>query len=128
VPERPPTLTDVLDTPARALELSATEAAAMLARVEGVASILRIAAGARPSPNGDHAPEVPDRLIGVDEAARRLGITPKALYARAEGLPFTRRLGAGTLRFSEAGLGEWIERTHGSVSRRGHGAHGRETT
>lgn len=49
-----------------------------------------------------------DRLLTVDEAAARLGLTAKALYRRAARLPFTRKLGARTLRFSEKELERWL--------------------
>ena len=49
-----------------------------------------------------------DHLLTVDEAAEVLAVERTWLYRRADTLPFTRRLGAGTLRFSSNGLQEWV--------------------
>jgi predicted DNA-binding transcriptional regulator AlpA len=51
----------------------------------------------------------PDRLLTAKEAAARLGVNQRWMYAKADSLPFTRRLSAGTLRFSERGLDRWRE-------------------
>lgn len=51
-----------------------------------------------------------DRLLDVTEAAALLEVRPRWLYDRAKTLPFTRKLGGRTLRFSEAGLRRWLER------------------
>jgi hypothetical protein len=58
--------------------------------------------------------EVPDheRLLDVDEAARRLGVSPDWLYRRAGKVPFTVRLGR-TLRFSAQGLVRYIRQRQG---------------
>lgn len=50
-----------------------------------------------------------DHLLDAKEAAERLGVKPKWLYSHADRLPFTRRLGGRTLRFSEQGLIRWME-------------------
>jgi predicted DNA-binding transcriptional regulator AlpA len=53
----------------------------------------------------------PDRLLTAEEVASRLGLKDRrAVYRRADGWPFTRRLGNGTLRFSEKGLEKWQAR------------------
>lgn len=49
-----------------------------------------------------------DRLLPVLEAASILGVSRRLLYQTAARLPFTRRLGHRTLRFSAAGLQRWI--------------------
>jgi hypothetical protein len=61
-----PTLADLLDLPGRALELPPADAAAILAKVEGLASVLRIAASpgaarnlARTAGDGIPGPEHP---------------------------------------------------------------------
>ncbi len=54
-------------------------------------------------------PKAPDRLLDAKEAAERLGVKAKWLYSHADRLPFTRRLGGRTLRFSEQGLTRWME-------------------
>jgi excisionase family DNA binding protein len=50
-----------------------------------------------------------DRLLTVQEVAERLSVTERWVYRKAGSLPFTRKLGTGTLRFSERGLERWKE-------------------
>ena len=45
-----------------------------------------------------------DVLLTPEVTAARLGLSLRQLYRRASTLPFTRRLGPRTLRFSQAGL------------------------
>lgn len=56
------------------------------------------------------AAPAPDRLLSVKEAADRLGVDRRWLYRRADTLPFAKKIGPGTLRFSEKGLNRWMER------------------
>jgi predicted DNA-binding transcriptional regulator AlpA len=46
-------------------------------------------------------------LIDVHEAAKLLNVTTDWLYHRTKTLPFVRKLGPRTLRYSRAGLYEW---------------------
>jgi predicted DNA-binding transcriptional regulator AlpA len=48
-----------------------------------------------------------DRLLDVDEAAQRLGVTRQWLYRRTRTLPFAVRL-AGKVRYSSAGIQHFI--------------------
>ncbi len=50
----------------------------------------------------------PDKLLTVNGAAGVLGVTRRWLYDHADQLPFTRRIGARTLRFSERGLNRYM--------------------
>lgn len=52
----------------------------------------------------------PDQLLTQPEAALRLGVTTAWLARHASGLPFTRRLGHRTLRFSSRGIDRWLSR------------------
>ena len=61
--------------------------------------------------NGKPELEQPDRLLTVREAAKRLGVSTRYVYARADDYPFTKRLGPKTLRFSERGIERWLART-----------------
>lgn len=61
-------------------------------------------------PPAQVAVPAPDRLLTVAEAAERLGVDRRWLYRRADKLPFTKKIGPGTLRFSEKGLAKWMER------------------
>jgi excisionase family DNA binding protein len=49
-----------------------------------------------------------DRLLTVQEAAQRLGLTEDWLYRNHGRLPFARKVGEQTLRFSESGIDRWI--------------------
>jgi excisionase family DNA binding protein len=51
-----------------------------------------------------------DELLTAEEAARRLGVSKRWLYEHASGLPFSRRLGGRTVRFSARGVEKWLER------------------
>jgi excisionase family DNA binding protein len=65
------------------------------------------AAGARfasPSRRDDG----PDRLLTVKQAAPILGMSEDWIYRNAGQLPFTRRTGRRTLRFSERGLKRYL--------------------
>lgn len=63
-----------------------------------------------PNGNGNGPTERPDRLLGVGEAAGRLGVTPRWLYRHADDFPFTVRLPGRQLRFREAALTAWLAR------------------
>ncbi|HUG02585.1 MAG TPA: helix-turn-helix domain-containing protein [Longimicrobiales bacterium] len=52
----------------------------------------------------------PDAMLTAEEAARVLGVSKRWLYRRALSLPFAKRLGLGTLRFSSRGLERWQAR------------------
>lgn len=76
----------------------------------------RLAARIRASGPAAAKPEsggTPDRLIAPRDAADALGVTVRWLYRHADELPFTRRLSRKTLRFSEAGLNNWITASRG---------------
>ena len=61
----------------------------------------RLAAPARTNGGGD------DRLLTVDEAADRLGVTRDWLRRRPE-LPFVLKLSEGVVRYSSRGIERWI--------------------
>src|SRR5438128_6142763 len=50
----------------------------------------------------------PDRLLTVKQAAPVLGMSEDWLYRNADRLPFTRRTGRRTLRFSERSLKRYL--------------------
>ena len=104
--DRSALLAAVLSDPGRVQQLGIEEAAVMLAQVAAIQASLaaRVAAAAQPGPV-KRAED--DRLISVDEAAGRLGVTPRWLYRHAPRLPFSRRLSRKALRFSELGLKRW---------------------
>jgi predicted DNA-binding transcriptional regulator AlpA len=52
----------------------------------------------------------PDSLVGVGEAASRLGVSQHYLYRNHRRFSFTRRIGR-SLRFSSSGIEQYIRRT-----------------
>lgn len=106
-PERSALLVTILADPGRVHELDVEEAAVLLAQVAAVQASLaaRVASAARSVPASRRQDD--DRLISVDEAAARLGVTPRWLYRHSGHLPFARRLSRKTLRFSDLGLKRW---------------------
>ena len=57
------------------------------------------------------AAPVEERLLSVEEAAKRMGVTTDMLY-RMKNLPFTVKLGR-LRRYSETGLNKWIRQRAG---------------
>lgn len=53
--------------------------------------------------------EAEDRLLTIDEAAERLGVTKDWIYHHSKKLPFAVRLGRKVLRFSAVKLERYIE-------------------
>jgi predicted DNA-binding transcriptional regulator AlpA len=53
------------------------------------------------------ASDAPDSLLGVREAAVKLGMSQDYLYRHAAEFPFTRRMGRA-LRFSSAGIEKYL--------------------
>jgi predicted DNA-binding transcriptional regulator AlpA len=95
-----------------ALERRAAEAEAVGATAP-VASVYRTVVAELDTISGEPARElrvaVEDRLLNAEEASKRLGVARRWLYRHAERLPFTRRLSAGILRFSLAGINKWLD-------------------
>jgi predicted DNA-binding transcriptional regulator AlpA len=57
-----------------------------------------------------------DRLLTVHEVAERLGLSSSYAYKQAARWPFTRKLSARALRFSEAGLERWMAAKGGKAA------------
>ena len=68
----------------------------------------------RPETNHSTPPAQPhgsnDRLLKVKELAELMEVNTRWIYRHADKWPFTKRLGPGTLRFSERGFERWLER------------------
>ena len=92
-------------------ELPAHVCGALAAKAAGVMAALgaRLAVSAsRHTPSQEGKTMVHDRLLTTEEAAVRLGTTPRWLRRHANRVPFTRRLSRKCIRFSEAGLTRWL--------------------
>jgi predicted DNA-binding transcriptional regulator AlpA len=57
---------------------------------------------------GSSSPPDGDRLLNVDEAAQKLGLSIDFLYRHADRLPFTVRPSLRQLRFSKVGIEQYI--------------------
>jgi predicted DNA-binding transcriptional regulator AlpA len=104
-----PTLLDLVRDPTRIETLPRPVAIALYRDVVVVEALLRAhllalsAAPVEPAPLPSE-----DRLLNIDEAAARLRVTPNWLYRHRHTLPFTRKLGRRSLRFSEQGLQKYL--------------------
>ncbi len=65
-----------------------------------------------------------DRLLTVDQVAERLGVSRSHVYRQATHWPFTRKLSAKALRFSELGLERWVASSGPPVAGRQEGSPG----
>ena len=63
------------------------------------------------APTSAPIPIPADRLLTAREAAGRLGVSVRYLYAHRQDYPFTRRLPSGAVRFSERALARFLERS-----------------
>ena len=75
---------------------------------ESIQELLDDAKGEADLPEKSTGESHQDHLLTVDEAAEVLAVERTWLYRHKDKLPFTRKLGAGTLRFSANGLQEWV--------------------
>lgn len=107
-----PTTAELLAAPALALELGPTEAAALLASVEGLAAILRLAATQAPVSSSERPSPQPGRWLTPDEAASIASVHRRVVYSwsrRADWRGFTRRLSRKVLRVEELGFRRWLD-------------------
>ena len=106
-----PRLQDLLDNPGQASEIPVDSIPGMLAQLGGLQVILSarlIDSEGHASGNGN--PE--DRLLGVTEAAEKMGVTKNWFYRRTGKLPFMIRLGR-QVRYSEKGIERFIRQRTG---------------
>lgn len=81
-----------------------------LARLDALARLrLNDATNGSAPPQRDEPDIQPEeKLIDVHEAAEILGVTERWLYDNGDRLPFVRKLGRGTTRYSLAGIRRYI--------------------
>src|SRR3989304_5833225 len=103
-----PKLEEIADNPALATHLPSDVVEALLGKNALAQSVLvsRLLA-LRASPIQAENSTGGDRLLDVEEAARKLGKSKDALYRHADDYPFTVRDGH-SLRFSEQGIEKFI--------------------
>jgi len=88
-----------------AVPASLPEVIAELASLQARAVAKMVAQRSPRSVPEDHE----DRLLSIDEAAVRLGVSRFWIYRNAKGLPFARRIGPRALRFSSKGIARYLE-------------------
>ena len=105
VPDPAPTLDAIADDPRLTADLSPEVARALWLRAHvALGALAPLVPG--PVPRASEADE--ERLLTVDEAAAKLGMTKDGLYRDAKRLPFTVRPSRGRLRFSARGIERYI--------------------
>ncbi len=107
-----PTLDDLARDPAKAQELPPEARQALSLRALTVLAVLATAPGEPASANGQGEAPAEDRLLTVEETARKLGMSEDWCYRQAKRLPFAVRIGR-QLRFSERGIERYIRQRQG---------------
>jgi predicted DNA-binding transcriptional regulator AlpA len=115
--ETAPSLDEIAKDAQRTIALPPEIATVLLGRCAVAQARLLVAAlTAVPSTDrtpGDDAHAHDDRLLDVEEAAIRLGVSKDWIYRKASRLPFTVRLGPRRLRFSTKGIDKFIQHRQG---------------
>jgi excisionase family DNA binding protein len=99
------------------LQLAQDLAPDQLPRFLGDLEMARSAAFARLIVSRTAPASDPDRLVAIDEASRRLGVSDDYLYRHSEELPFTRRMGRKLL-FSSKGIEKYVTQNASMTPRR----------
>jgi excisionase family DNA binding protein len=96
-----------------AREIPADELPGLLGEIEEI----RYTALARLNAPAKGLSAEPDKLLTIEEAARRLSVSCDYLYRHKEELAFTRRMGRRLL-FSSSGIETYIRQQNGLTARR----------
>jgi predicted DNA-binding transcriptional regulator AlpA len=91
-----------------------TEVASEQTRLAAVQTALAARLATRTTSPVSAKHRVCDDLLKVEEAARRLGMSPTWVYKNAARLPFTHRIGRRTVRFSAAGIDRYLTKHRSS--------------
>ena len=105
------TLATLAVDPMRIQHVAPGDLPSLIGETEALRAALwaRLQTACVPPPRATNQQSEPDQLLTVDEAAERLSVTRRWMYRKAAKLPFTRRIGRNTLRFSARGLERWKE-------------------
>jgi predicted DNA-binding transcriptional regulator AlpA len=101
-------LDDLARDPAKAAALSVEERGRLIVLA---AAVLAALGAALTLPAEPPQPEPPDRLLTAEEAAPIAGLTVKQLKTRR--LPFRKKLGHRSIRYSARGIERWLARLRG---------------
>jgi hypothetical protein len=114
-----PTVGELLERPELGLRLSPGAAAGLLAKLEGTAAVLRVAAAAPERAEPGHWTatarnrDAATRWLTPDEAAAAASVSRRVVYGwsrRQDWRGFTHRLSRKVLRIEESGFRRWLER------------------
>ena len=100
-------LAEIVADPSRTSAVPRDAIPGLLAQLEGVRALLWTRMLGRPEPSARPQDLQPDELLTAAEVAEILEVDLKWLYRHPQ-LPFARRLGRRTLRFSRRGLEKWL--------------------
>jgi hypothetical protein len=95
-------VTELLDSPEKAVDLPKHEAVRLLARVGALAEVLRVAANA--SPRAERPEAGDDAMLTPAQAAQVAGLTVPQFYRRKAFRPAIVKAGHRTMRVSEKKL------------------------
>lgn len=103
------TLDELAREPERIRELTHNQAAALLARLAALSLAVssRVVTTIAEASNDAGGAPTADRLIGIKEAAKIIGMSATTLYRNKERYPFFCRNGF-QIRFSANGIAKWI--------------------
>ncbi len=79
--------------------------AAKLAEAEALEELIQLALNVEGRPPSDRT----DELVDAQTASALIGMSLDWIYRNAHRLPFARRLGGRSLRFSTQGIRRWLE-------------------
>jgi excisionase family DNA binding protein len=105
VSDRAALIAALLADPSRAEKVPPEERQHLVAAL----AALTLALLSAPTPKAASRELESDALLSAQETAALLGVSVRRIYRDAGALPFTRRLGPRTLRFSRRGLERWIQ-------------------
>jgi len=102
-----PDLSELVVNPELALELERAEAASLLARMEGLAAVLRarLAGSDEPGRNG-HPEPGENRLLTAEQVALALGLDVESVGRRK--FPFRVKVSGRCVRYSQTGLEAYL--------------------
>jgi predicted DNA-binding transcriptional regulator AlpA len=103
-----PKLNDLLADPGKAAHVPVEVIPALLGELEQIKALLWSRLTVPQNGRGESSSSG-DRLLDIQQAALKLGMSKDCLYRNADHLPFTVRIGKKQLRFSEAGIDRYIK-------------------
>jgi len=103
-----PALDEIAGDPSRAESLSYQAVWDLMVKANGLQALL-LGRLAYLNQTPDKESLQNDRLLDVNETAKKLSVSTDWLYRNSNKLPFTRRLGPRKLRFSDRGIEKYIK-------------------